>query len=283
MNSENQNSEIIADRRADKKSMLFVALFTTLSWIVLSISLSVGIERADVEMGTLDPWLTEFTSHASILVAVILIPVLLSRVPLTPENWKRRIPAYLLGFLAFSFVHISLMIVSRKLSFPMILGRPYEDNPTDILLWLYEIPKDFYTFVLILSIFVAGRYLEQLRLESVNAKREAKATGQLMLKSGGRLLFVGADEILRADAASNYLEIETDTGKHLVRMTLSTLEKLIAETGETHIRVHRSHLVKKEAIREYFPTRDGSAKITLKHGGDLPVGRKYRENVRSIA
>ena len=233
--------------------MLFVAFFTILSWIVLSISLSVGVERADVDMGSIDPWLIELTSHASILVAVFLIPVLLSRVPITPEYWKRRIPAYLLGFMAFSFVHISLMIVSRKLSFPLILGRPYEDNPTDISLWLYEIPKDFYTFVLILTIFVAGRHLEQLRLESVNAKREAKATGQLMLKSGGRLLFIGADEILRADAASNYLEIETATGKHLVRMTLSALEKLIAETGETHLRVHRSHLIKKTQYESLFP------------------------------
>lgn len=118
--------------------------------------------------------------------------------------------------------------------------------------------------------------MEQLRLEAINTKQDAKDSGRLMLKSGGRRLFIHSHEIIRAEAASNYLELETTSGHHLIRMTLTGLEKLIAQAGHTHIRIHRSHLVKLDAILELIPNGDGGANVRLRNERILPVGRKYR-------
>lgn len=274
-----KNLETAADKRADKLSLFFVYLFTLLSWVVLSNADKMDRERSGNFTYWLDPWLTQGTSHIVIMLVILLIPFLLSRIPLTFDNWRRKLPIYILGFLAFGSLHIILMYILRSLSFPPLLGRPYFGDLLDINLWFYELPKDAYTYLIVLSIFIMGRHMEQLRLEAVGAKKDAKDSGRLTLKSGGRLLFIQADEIIRAESASNYLELETSSGKHLVRMTLTALEKLIAETGDTHLRIHRSHLVKREAIREIIPNGDGGATIRLNNEASLPVGRKYRDSL----
>jgi len=279
MDIQNQNLERAADKRADKRSLVLVYGFTALSWLILSNADHAENEKAGLSLGWQEPWLTQLTSHIAIMIAILMIPFLLSRFVLTLENWRRKLLIYILGFFIFGSLHIVLMNMFRSLSFPSLLDRPYNVDLLDIKLWLYELPKDAYTYLLVLSIFLAGRHMEQLRLEAVNTKQDAKDTGRLMLKSGGRRLFIHSHEIVRAEAASNYLELETTSGQHLIRMTLTGLEKLIAEAGNTHIRIHRSHLVKIDAIRELIPNGDGGANVKLKNERILPVGRKYRNGL----
>jgi len=264
MDIQNQNLERAADKRADKRSLVLVYGFTALSWLILSNADHAENEKAGLSLGWQEPWLTQLTSHIAIMIAILMIPFLLSRFVLTLENWRRKLLIYILGFFIFGSLHIVLMNMFRSLSFPSLLDRPYNVDLLDIKLWLYELPKDAYTYLLVLSIFLAGRHVEQLRLEAVNTKQDAKDHSH---------------EIVRAEAASNYLELETTSGQHLIRMTLTGLEKLIAEAGNTHIRIHRSHLVKIDAIRELIPNGDGGANVKLKNERILPVGRKYRNGL----
>lgn len=282
MISQKHNLEIAADKRADKRSLFFIYLFIIFSWVILSNADQMENERDGQVLTWLDPWLTQLTSHIGIMIVVLIVPLLVSRFPLTLENWIRKMPIYIAGFLAFGIIHITLMYLFRTLSYPRLLGRSFDQQLLDINLWLYELPKDAYTYLLVLSIIIGGRHMEQLRLEAKTAREDAKVTGRLTLKSGGRRLFIQAEEIIRVEAASNYLELETISGKHLVRMTLSDLESLIAETGDTHLRIHRSHLVKREAIRELIPNGNGGAKLKLTNNMVLPVGRHYRERLTNL-
>ena len=59
--------------------------------------------------------------------------------------------------------------------------------------------------------------------------------------TGGRMVFLNAEEILYAKSGGNYVEVFTDSTMHLARMTMSSLENLLDETGG-HIRVHRSYI-----------------------------------------
>jgi len=273
------NPELAADKRADQTALIYIGIFTFLSWVILSNSDHLENLRDGVPGPWVEPWLTQGTSHIAILIVIACVPILLSRFPLTLENWKRRIPVYIAGFAVFGAAHIFLMMVLRGLSFPVILGRAHEQSLWKLGLWIYELPKDGYTYLLVLSVFLTGRHIEQLRLEAANAKKEARETGRLRLKSGGRILFLNADEILRAQAASNYVDIKTPSGQHFIRMTLTSLERLIREAGETHVRVHRSHLVNRSKIREVSPQSDGRLFITLENGARLPVGQKYKADL----
>ncbi len=282
MNIAHKNAETIADRRADIRSFSVTALFIIFSWVVLSHTSYLKIAGSNASVSWMDPWLTQFTSHLGILLAIPVIPFLLSRAPLSLGQWYRQIPLYIIGFFVFGAIHILLMDIYRTLSFPPLLGRPYSDDLLNKALWFYELPKDAYSFLLILSVFMTGRHIEQLRLEAENVKTEAKTSGRLMLKSGGRILFLQAEDIIHAQAASNYLEIETTTGQHLVRLTLTALETLISETGHSHIRVHRSHLVKQNALRQIIPQSDGRLRVELTTGKTIPVGRKYKDRLSQL-
>ena len=100
-----------------------------------------------------------------------------------------------------------------------------------------------------------------------------------MLSPRGRTLFLNAEDVIYAAAASNYVEITTQHGTHLARMTLSSLERLLAETRTNHIRVHRSYIVHGDHIQEIIPTRDGNVTIQLDNGVTLTGSRGYRDRL----
>ncbi len=83
----------------------------------------------------------------------------------------------------------------------------------------------------------------QNQLESRAVDEVASREHRLMLKSGGRTILLNAGDVIHAKAAGNYVEVSTAGKTHLVRMTLTELERLLEETGGSHVRVHRSHIV----------------------------------------
>ena len=271
-----------ATRQGDRIAFIAVSVFTLLSWVVLSVSDVTDARRINPDASWQEFWVLQFTSHLAVLIAVLVMPIMLRRYPVSLENWLRRLPIYLAGFFLFGVVHISLMMAFREVSFPIVLGRGYNDSLTDMSRWIYELSKDAYTYLLILSVFISARHIEGLQLEMRASRDEAKETGRLTLKSGGRIVFLDAAEVVWAKAAQNYVEIHTGTGAHLVRMTLSNLETLLHEAGAGHIRTHRSHIVKHEHIREIIPTGDGDANLRLTSGREIPVSRKYRQSVEAI-
>ena len=272
-----QHIDRSADKRADRLAYSLVIVFTFLSWIVLSNTEQLENVRSGSSNSWVEPWLSQGTSHLAIPLAILILPFMMSRWPITLENWKRNIPIYSCGFIIFGAIHITLMDSFRTISFPLLLERPYSENFLDLNLWIYELRKDAYSYLLILSAFVTGRHMEQLRLEAAHAREDAKTTGRITLKSGGRIVFLQADEISWVESAANYLDVHTETGHHLVRMTLTMLESLLAEAGSTHVRIHRSYLVQREIVQEIKPTSGGRAIAILKNGQNLPVSRKYRD------
>jgi len=103
----------------------------------------------------------------------------------------------------------------------------------------------------------------------------------LTLKSGGRTLWLNAEEVIWAKAAGNYVEIRTAGACHLVRLTLVALEALLAAAGCGHVRIHRSAIVKRSAIREIVPTRTGDVTVVLRTGEIFKGSRRYRDNVET--
>jgi len=260
--------------RADRQSWILLIAYSFVSMCVIASShaMESGNKLNYVKSHA---WLDEATSHGMILIAAILIPFWLSRFPLSSDNWKRHVPIYGLCFISFAAIHIVGMVLIRKLLYPSILGMNYNADLLTSKLWIYELRKDFMAYILILGMFLASRQLAQLRLEADMAKQDARVSGRITLKNGGRMIFLQADEIIYAKSAGNYVEVFTDNGMHLIRMTMSALENLLNE-AEQHIRVHRSYLVRKTSISELKPNGDGEAVIFVPNKVQIPVSRKYR-------
>ena len=252
--------------------ILLISLLVVSTTKLMDMGVDVGTEK------TKAVWLDEISSHGAILLAALIVPLWLSRFPLSVDNWAKRLPIYLFCFLCFSTFHIIFMVGLRKGLYPLLIGYNYESSLLSPDVWIYELRKDFMAFLMILGIFLTTRLLFQFKLEANLARQDARDTGRITLKSGGRMLFLDAEEILYAKAAGNYVEVFTENTMHLVRITLSSLEALLGEAGH-HLRVHRSYIVRKSAISELKPNGEGEAVIFVPNQVQIPVSRNYRSKV----
>ena len=276
MATDAKHPEFEADHRADRRTWLVFAAFMLASYFEKALSDRHDLLRAGSEHPDL-PWLSQATSHLVILAMVPFITTMLSRFPMSADRWRPNLAIHAVGTVAFSAVHILLMVLLRKLLTPAVFGFPYDFGLADLSAWLYEYRKDVLTYALIAAIFWMNRVVEQRTLETEATRTEAKDRHRLTLKSGGRTFFVNADDVIWAKAASNYVEVGTPAKTHLARMTLTELERLLEEAGGHHARVHRSYIVHLDHVMVITPTGEGDALIELDTGETVPGSRRYRD------
>jgi two-component system LytT family response regulator len=102
-------------------------------------------------------------------------------------------------------------------------------------------------------------------------------TRRLMVKSGGRISFVKAEEIDWIEADRDYVRLYNGQKKHLLRGTISGMERQLQ--GERFIRIHRSTIVNVDRIREMQPLSYGEYAVILHDGTRLTLSRSFRERV----
>lgn len=274
--------EIEADRRADRRTYLVFGFFLFASFVVEAMSDSHEIREAGGAYPNA-PWLWQATSHAVIFALTPFITFMLSRFPISADAWRRSVPAHLAAIVLFSVVHILAMVALRKLLSPVVFGAPYDFGLADPAAWLYEFRKDVLTYALIAAIFHMSRLAEQRTLETEAIRDEASQRQRLTLKSGGRTILLDSKSVIRAQAASNYVEVSTAAKTHLARMTLSELERLLDAAGGRHARIHRSHIVNLDHVRQIEPTGEGDVTVTLDTGDVIPGSRRYRGRLEGAA
>jgi two-component system LytT family response regulator len=121
-------------------------------------------------------------------------------------------------------------------------------------------------------------------LEELRGGAAAPARGgylsRLMLRSTGRVLMVGVDDIDWIEADGDYARLTTGGKQHLLRETFSELEQHL-DPG-AFVRIHRSYIVRIDRIRELRPQSNGDYRVYLRDGTQLPLSRTYREQVLAL-
>jgi hypothetical protein len=273
------DSEAEIDRRVMWRATAIAALFLFPMAVVNALTLIADAERFGIARDPRHIWLLEVSS---IVVIVALIPALAlweRRFPLEPGRWPTLIAAHVAGSLVYSLLHIVGMAAVRVVLFRVLFGVSFDvtDDPLGDL--IYEYRKDVLTYALGLTILTILRALEEQRRDAATARAEARSSGRLTLKSGGRTLMLDAGAVAWARAAGNYVELSAGGRTHLARTTLATLEQQLAEAGADMARVHRSLLVSRAAIAETIPAGDGDLRIRLADGTELRGSRRYRQNL----
>lgn len=100
---------------------------------------------------------------------------------------------------------------------------------------------------------------------------------RLMIKSDGRIYFVRIDQIDWIESAGNYVRLHVGKEIHLMRESLSALEKKL--NPSRFVRIHRSTIVNLECMRELQPAFHGDYVIILHDGTELPVSRSCRDKL----
>jgi len=87
---------------------------------------------------------------------------------------------------------------------------------------------------------------------------------RLTIKDQGRMYFINLDQIIWIEAAGNYAEIHDSERTHLLRETMTHLEKRLPT--EDFIRLNRSAIVRISAISEIRAYAKGEHYVTLTAG-----------------
>lgn len=116
---------------------------------------------------------------------------------------------------------------------------------------------------------IAGM-LGTVRTERVRGDR-------IMIKSGGHITFLLAEEVDWVEAQGDYVCLHCQGKKHLVRDKIGRMEEQFA--GETFIRIHRSTIVNVSRIKEMQPLFHGDYAVVLTDGTRLTMSRSFREKV----
>jgi two-component system LytT family response regulator len=115
---------------------------------------------------------------------------------------------------------------------------------------------------------MASRYSGLLGEPAVASSRE-----RIVLRSGGRILFISRDDIEWVDAQGNYAIVHASGQAYRVRDRISELE---ARLGPAFARIHRSTVVNVDHVRELQVAGGGEYDVVMKSGLRLRVTRLHR-------
>jgi two-component system, LytTR family, response regulator len=126
----------------------------------------------------------------------------------------------------------------------------------------------------------AGAINEHLFTLLADLKARPKQLQRLVIKSGGRVFFLRADEIDWIEAAANYVQLHVGKESHLLRETINSLAGKL--DPEKFLRIHRSTIINLERVKELQPWFHGDYIVILQDGTQLTSSRSYRTQMHKL-
>ena len=115
--------------------------------------------------------------------------------------------------------------------------------------------------------------------ERIAHGRNSRTVERLAVKSAGRICFLKLSEIDWIEAADYYACLQVGTKTHLLRRSLSELERELDRT--VFCRIHRSTIVNLDRVRGLLLSEDGEYQVLLENGARLRLSRRYRKQLQS--
>ncbi len=221
-------------------------------------------------------WLYESTSFAAWML--VLIPCWFAVRALRPPRltWAWAALVHLLLIIPMSFGHIALMVAFRMLAW-WVMDEHYAFDSPDGTPIAYELRKDVATYVeIVLTVFLI-QWLVARYAAPVPAAAAPPPPRTLAVGDGSVTHHLPLAEIEHIAAAGNYVEIAWRGERLLHRATLTAIEAELAGAG--FARIHRSRLVRRDAVRRVVTDKSGDFEVELASGDRLRGSRRFRGNV----
>ena len=119
----------------------------------------------------------------------------------------------------------------------------------------------------------------QSRLAELESRALSASDPGLWVQIGSEKRRLALADIRWLEAERDYVRVHMKGHTHLVNAMLGEMEKALDE--QAFLRVHRSTIVRKDKVRAVLRGRCSAPVLELDDGHRLPVGRKYRDAVRS--
>ena len=103
---------------------------------------------------------------------------------------------------------------------------------------------------------------------------------RFVVRSGGKVTFVRAQEVDWIDAAGNYVRLHSGGRQHLVRETMKSIETRL--DPEIFVRVHRSAIVNIDRVASLEPYFHGEYVVVMRDGSKLTSSRSHSARLRAL-
>jgi two-component system, LytTR family, response regulator len=110
--------------------------------------------------------------------------------------------------------------------------------------------------------------------------RSASRPDRIVVRSGGRVVFVKISEIDWVEAAGDYVTLHVGKKSWLLRETITEMDRKLETNGFT--RIHRSTLVNLERVGELRALDNGEYRVLLRDGTELKLSRSYRHALQRL-
>ena len=108
---------------------------------------------------------------------------------------------------------------------------------------------------------------------------EERGEDRLVIHREGAMVMVPFEEILWVEAADQYVKVHSVAGRtELMRASMGHVEKRLP--AEDFMRVHRSAIIRRQAVRALTSSTSGTGRLTLEGGTTVPVSRTRMALVR---
>lgn len=120
---------------------------------------------------------------------------------------------------------------------------------------------------------------DDYQLLKSNIKEEDKSNKRLALHSQDKIEIVEIGNIVRCESNVNYTQFYfVDGSKMLVTKTLKEFDKMLSEFG--FYRVHQSHLINIDHLKEYVKIDGGYLK--MQDGSSVPISTRKKSSVLKL-
>jgi two-component system, LytTR family, response regulator len=103
---------------------------------------------------------------------------------------------------------------------------------------------------------------------------ERRWLSRLSVRNDDGVVFVPIEQILWIEAANKYVIVHTNSAAHIVRHSIQGLAKAL--DPKQFVRIHRSTLVRKSAVRGLHPLFHGDYIVKLANGVEVTLSRSFR-------
>lgn len=113
-----------------------------------------------------------------------------------------------------------------------------------------------------------------------NPPAESITRDRVLLKAGGEIHFLKAEEIDWVEAEGDYMKFHAAGRVHLLRETMGNLEERL--DPKRFVRIHRSTIVNIDRVRKLSPSFAGEYAVILNDGTKLRLSRGYHERLQEL-
>ncbi|MGH7470267.1 MAG: LytR/AlgR family response regulator transcription factor [Longimicrobiales bacterium] len=122
--------------------------------------------------------------------------------------------------------------------------------------------------------------MEARLLDALERLQRAEPPDRIPVHTGNGVVFVRTDELDWAEVAGDYVKLHTGATTHLLRETMTDLERRLPPAQ--FVRIHRSTLVNLSRVAQVQPWSKGDFLLILHDGTRLVSGRTYRERIQQL-